>query len=268
MKHSIDFEWDPFPVVHDELYINVFRNNLFDTKITHQSFENSIKINNILEGEVVYLTIYPVNGGSIYNNLRLQTNKKLIAIDDSNYINSITINNATFKPSDNAISYQTLSQKNILKIHCSNKRISGECSIFDKDNCLLEMKEIHNSSICINNNYKQRELRLDIKLSSSQQLIDLYFPAPQIKFVSLNKQSIDQNYIHFSIEPTYIRKPNYLDVELMDMKNNKIVRSFKTHNTNRFPLSYPKNSKCRLILKPFDFIGFDENFILEKELTH
>lgn len=268
MKHSIDFEWDPFPVNHDELYINVFRNNLFDAKITHQSFQNSIKINNILEGEVVYLKIYPVNGGSIYNNLYLETSKKLIAIDDSNYINAITINNATFEASENSISYRAFCQKNILKIHCSNKRISGDYSIFDKDNCLLDLKEIHNSSICINNNYKQRELRLSIKLSSSQQLVDLHFPAPQIKFVSLNKQAIDKNYIHFNVEPIYIHKPNYLDVKLVNIKNNEIVHSFKTYNINKFPLSYPKNSKCKLILKPFDFIGLDENFILEKELAH
>ncbi len=75
-KKSHTFTWPKFDVRHNEIFIDVYRNDLFDERILKNKDCNSIKINCTSEEESLYLQIFPSNGGSIYNKDYHKTKKK------------------------------------------------------------------------------------------------------------------------------------------------------------------------------------------------
>tara|TARA_Y100000361_G_scaffold65879_1_gene57860 strand:- start:8559 stop:9125 length:567 start_codon:yes stop_codon:yes gene_type:complete len=70
------FNWPKFDVVHSEILIDVYRNDLFEERILRDKDCSSIEIFNISTQESVHLQIFPSNGGSIYNKNYHITDKK------------------------------------------------------------------------------------------------------------------------------------------------------------------------------------------------
>lgn len=79
--NSFDFAWEPFDVKHDNVLVDVYINDLFDYRVNLQPETHSITIPDIPLGSSVYLKVYPDNGGSIYQDDYILTDKQLIKKD-------------------------------------------------------------------------------------------------------------------------------------------------------------------------------------------
>ena len=66
-NHDITFEWPHFDLMHNNVLVDVYQNNLFDYRVKQECKNNSINISILPKSSSVFVKVYPDNDGSIYN---------------------------------------------------------------------------------------------------------------------------------------------------------------------------------------------------------
>lgn len=65
--HSCTFKLPVFDVQHNEVLVDVYKNDLFECRLSKPKNTDTITINNVKYEESIYVKVYPCNRGSIYN---------------------------------------------------------------------------------------------------------------------------------------------------------------------------------------------------------
>ena len=265
MNHELDFDWEHFSVNHDEVYVDIFQNHLFTKRVILESETNTITVSPVRPNDIFHLHVYPVNGGSIYNDLKIKTSEK--SIQEPNEADSITycrINNQKINFINNEISKSIFNDSCCLVFEESSTEL--KYVIYSHDNEKVESGFSVDNKILVNNTYQQRSLSVVIG-DDQDQSIHLKYPKPEINFISLNKYSSDENYIYFNIEPIYNVIPEKIIIEATD-KDGCLIINKESRQVDKLSIAYPKGTRSNLKVRTFDKIGEGLTFSLENDMDY
>ena len=265
MNHKLDFDWKHFVVNHDEVYVDIFQNHLFIKRVVLEAKTNSIEVSPVRPNDIFHLHVYPVNGGSIYNDLKIKTSEK--SIQEPEAINSITyckINDHNLSFIDNKIAKNIFNESCLLAFEKSSTEL--KYIIYSHDNQKLESGFSVDNKILIKNTHKQRSLIVAIG-DDQDKLINLKYPKPEINFISLNRYDSDNNYIYFNIEPIYNVIPKKIIIEATDEDGCLIINK-ESRQVDKLSIAYPKGTRSNLKVRTFDKIGEGLTFYLENYMDY
>jgi hypothetical protein len=81
--HSCTFKLPVFDVQHNEVLIDVYKNDLFERRLSKPRNTDIITINNVKYEESIYVKAYPCNRGSIYNKNCYTSESKFFELGDN-----------------------------------------------------------------------------------------------------------------------------------------------------------------------------------------
>lgn len=80
--HSCTFKLPVFDVQHNEVLIDVYKNDLFEYRLSKPKNTDTITINNVKYEESIYVKVHPCNRGSIYNKNCYTSESKIFQLDN------------------------------------------------------------------------------------------------------------------------------------------------------------------------------------------
>ncbi len=265
MDYILNFKWQKFSVPHDEIYVDVFENKLFLRRVILPAESVSIDIDNVQPNSFFYLNIYPVNGGSIYDNLKFTTTEKTILAEKPTIsIPEVIINHQKFEFNNNEVNYNVHGKSCVLNLGDRINDIEYEIRSNSSEHLFSGVSD--RNSITINNSYNLRGLDIVIN-DGEEKKIKLNYPEPEVNFVSINRYGSDSEHVYLNIEPIYYIPPNKITLKIIN-QDKDVIFNKSLFTVNKVPVKYPRSNCSDIIIHTFDLIGQGKDFFLEKSIDY